>query len=76
MDFKLTVENARRLLSEKEFAALQSKYGDKVAEVLENAQQPPEMGGAPKDYYLELMLVDVMRYVIPGYRKTINTPFS
>ena len=68
MNFKLTVADAQRLLSEKDFAKLQAKHGDKLAQVLENAQQPPEMGIASNDSYLKVMLEDVMRFVIPGYR--------
>lgn len=59
MNFKLTIDDARRLLPANDFETLQRVYGDKLADVLANAEQPPEMGIASEDKYLQVMLAGV-----------------
>ena len=66
MNFKVTIEDAKRLLPDEHFRALQAIYGDGLAEALENAEQPPELGIASNDKYLTVMLYGLLPSYLRG----------
>lgn len=57
---KLTIEDAKRLLDAGTFERLESTYGDTLANILETAEQPPELGICSRDDRLMVMLLGVV----------------
>ena len=54
--YKVTIDDAKRLLSADEFLKLKEFNGDRLESILSHCPYPPEMGIASEDEYKRVML--------------------